>query len=323
MNKQNTNYYTLELNTKQINLLKTFYSNFSIAISNEYEVFRAKCNGVTITVYKSGKVSFQGKGVWGEVLTLTSLLDIKPSTNIPNCATSSSNITKNLELSSIAIGSDEVGTGDFFGPIIVSAVYVSKEKLPALNEFKVMDSKKVTDAYILSNVPRLLDILGANYSTVILSNSDYNKKYHSHNYHMNHMKAHLHYLALEQLLFKSALPNQEALIDAFTSKQNFDNYLKSLGLKTLPLKLIFEEKAESKNVAVALASMVARYEFLKYMDRLSEIIDEKLPLGCGNNVLEFAKKIYNIYGESVFSNIAKLNFTTFSKIQEPKQISLF
>ena len=40
------------------------------------------------------------------------------------------------------IGSDEVGTGDYFGPIVVTASYVTKEDIPYLEELGVKDSKK-------------------------------------------------------------------------------------------------------------------------------------------------------------------------------------
>lgn len=41
-----------------------------------------------------------------------------------------------------SIGSDEVGTGDFFGPIVVTATFVSKENIDFLTELGVRDSKK-------------------------------------------------------------------------------------------------------------------------------------------------------------------------------------
>ena len=40
-------------------------------------------------------------------------------------------------------GSDEVGTGDYFGPIVVTASYVTKEDIPYLEELGVKDSKKM------------------------------------------------------------------------------------------------------------------------------------------------------------------------------------
>lgn len=40
------------------------------------------------------------------------------------------------------IGSDEVGTGDFFGPIVVCAAFVDHDTMKLIEEFKIQDSKK-------------------------------------------------------------------------------------------------------------------------------------------------------------------------------------
>ena len=55
-----------------------------------------------------------------------------------------------------AVGSDEVGTGDYFGPIVVTATYVDKSNIDFLLELGVKDSKKMSDEQILSIVPKIL-----------------------------------------------------------------------------------------------------------------------------------------------------------------------
>ena len=57
---------------------------------------------------------------------------------------------------STSIGSDEVGTGDYFGPIVVTACYVKKEDIPYLEELGIKDSKKMTDEKILEVVPKII-----------------------------------------------------------------------------------------------------------------------------------------------------------------------
>ena len=44
-----------------------------------------------------------------------------------------------------SVGSDEVGTGDYFGPIVVTATYVTKDDVEFLDNLGVMDSKKISD----------------------------------------------------------------------------------------------------------------------------------------------------------------------------------
>lgn len=47
------------------------------------------------------------------------------------------------------VGSDEVGTGDFFGPMTVVAVYVDAKQIPLLKELGVKDSKNLNDDQLL------------------------------------------------------------------------------------------------------------------------------------------------------------------------------
>ena len=91
-------------------------------------LFTAKTSNCTITAYKSGKVLFQGGGCeaeadkWGSPTSPNTSLTSKKTKTL-----SSSNLPTNISELSI-IGSDEVGTGDFFGPITVCAAYVRQDQ---------------------------------------------------------------------------------------------------------------------------------------------------------------------------------------------------
>ncbi len=325
MDNQKTNYFTIQLNNKQTSLLSIFYDDFMLDVKSEYEQFRAFANNITIVCYKSGKLVFQGKNVMSEVYTALQIIGINPENiNQVDASLSKSKVNKKASIyKDVKIGSDEVGTGDFFGPIIVAAAYISDEKKILLEQFNILDSKQQTDTKILADVPKILEILQDDYAVVTIGNTLYNQKYNSKTYHMNHIKAELHYKALELLSIKCNLKREMAVIDEFVSESNFKNYLNDLHLPPLSLDIKFLQKAESAVMAVALASMIARYEFLMHMNKLSTIVNAKIPLGCGSNVFTFAQDLYEKSGESIFSNIAKLNFSTYEKIKEPKQLSLF
>ena len=70
------------------------------------------------------------------------------------------------------IGSDEVGTGDFFGPITVCAAYVRKDQLHLLKELGVQDSKNLNDDQISTIAKQIIPFLP--YSLLILDNEKYN-----------------------------------------------------------------------------------------------------------------------------------------------------
>ena len=90
-----------------------------------YTYFQIKLTDMTITAYQSGKVVYQGKDL--------SFMenDEKPS------ASSASSFPQ--------AGSDEVGTGDYFGPVVVSACIVYEKDAAELKSLGIDDSKKMTD----------------------------------------------------------------------------------------------------------------------------------------------------------------------------------
>ena len=131
----------------------------------QYAVFQADEADTVVTLYESGKAVFQGisadidANMWKEVES-----HLNPNKKID--ITNSENKKKKEEAKKDpkvyycnSIGSDEVGTGDYFGPIVVTASFVSKENIPFLEELGVRDSKKLTDEKILEIVPKLIKVI--------------------------------------------------------------------------------------------------------------------------------------------------------------------
>ena len=149
-----------------------------------YAVFQADEADTVVTLYESGKVVFQGisadidASMWkqmeqhlnpGKKVTMTNSDDKKKDKNKKDGDFNPKVYYANT------IGSDEVGTGDYFGPIVVTSAYVTKEDIPYLEELGVKDSKKMTDEKILEVVPEIIKKI--KYESIILSNHDYNKYY--------------------------------------------------------------------------------------------------------------------------------------------------
>lgn len=282
----------------------------------DYAVFQADEADTVVTLYTSNKVVFQGKSadidanLWKEMeqhLNPTKKIEI----------TNSDEKKKKDKLDKIesidpkiyyanTIGSDEVGTGDYFGPIVVCASYVKKEDIPFLEELGVKDSKKLTDDKILEIVPQFIKKIP--YECMILSNKEYNEKYTS-SMNMNKIKAILH----NKVLMKMA--NQYKVdyivVDQFAEPYVYYNYLKD----TNYLKgITFMTKAEDKCLAVACASLISRYVFLKEFDKLGEKVGMFLLKGASDKVDEMGRKIVEKYGVEKLKDIAKLNFKNTEKI---------
>lgn len=276
-----------------------------------YSVFQAEEGGTIITLYESGKVMFQGisadidANMWKDLESHYNNRDID------------SELKKKEEKEDDktyyyydAIGSDEVGTGDYFGPIIVTATLVDKSTRKLLEDLKIMDSKKMTDDKIRRCAPILMNKLP--YVTFTLSNSKYNEM-SSKGFNMNKIKAILHNRVLFELSNKG-IPYHKIIVDQFTTPRSYFSYLKQENIEDKVTKITFLTKGESKHLSVAAASVISRYKFLQEMDKLSEKYKVDIPKGASPKVDSVAKKILDTYGKNELSKIVKLNFKNTEKI---------
>jgi ribonuclease HIII len=299
----------LKLTKTKIDTIKQEYKLYLQEKTPPSSLFVAKLPGCTVTAYSSGKVLFQGKNAeeeanrWGAADSGGKKKATSKKETTPYSAPS--NIS---ELS--IIGSDEVGTGDFFGPITVVAAFVGKEQMELVKELGVKDSKSLKDPQIIEIAKDLLHTIP--YSRLTLNNEKYNEL-QAKGYNQGKMKAILHNKALHHVIEKVGSERFDGiLVDQFCQPGVYFNYLK--GQKSVMKEnVFFETKGESVHLAVAAASILARYAFIKEMDRLSDKIGIDLPKGAGSLVDETAAKIIVKSGEQTLSKVSKLHFANTKK----------
>lgn len=268
-----------------------------------YVVFQAQEEDTVITMYESGKVMFQGTtadvdaAMWGNIS-----LNSKENTKEQD-----SNDLKYYNCNSV--GSDEVGTGDYFGPIVVTATYVKKEDIKFLEGLGVGDSKKIDDLKILKIAPEIAKRV--QYRSIILSNREYNDKY-SKDVNMNKIKAILHNKVLHQLITEENPTTDYIIVDEFAREKRYYEYLKDIS--NVQRGITFMTKAEDKNLAVACGSIISRYIFLKEFDKICDNIHIPLIKGAGVEVDKIGKEVIEKYGDDMLRDIAKLNFSNTQRI---------
>ncbi|AYJ00988.1 ribonuclease HIII [Candidatus Phytoplasma ziziphi] len=299
------------LKLEQFETLKKSYEKFILSGSQKDIYLIIKKSKIRITCYNNGTCLIQGNDVSDEIEYIRKLLYLNFDKSLNNLTNFKIPNNKDImhfneEIDDIndknIIGSDEVGIGDVFGPIIVCSALVTKEQIPFLQQIGVRDSKKISNCKIQQIMLMVKDKIS--YSVQILSPSEYNIL--NQKYNLNNIKALLHNKAILDLLKKI---NKDAMVvlDQFASPQNYFNYLKNE--KKVYKKIIFEIKAESKYLSVALASIIARNIFLEEMDKLSNKIGIKLRLGAGYTVDQQINEIYQKNKEFIFfQKIAKCNF---------------
>lgn len=292
-----------------------YYKDHTRPKTPPYAIFQADEADTIITLYESGKVMFQGisadvdANIWVDLEYKLNkrVIDI----NAPKKEKDKYKEELNYFYSLATVGSDEVGTGDYFGPIVVTATYVSKDKINFVNDLGVKDSKKVTDEKIKQIAPLLIKEIP--YVTYTLNNPDYNK-YQSLGYNMNKIKAILHNKVLYSLIHKDNYPYDKIVVDQFVYPKKYFEHIKEAS--ELVTNITFTTKAESKCASVAAASIISRYIFLMKMDELSKEVGFDIPKGANELVDEVGVKIVNKYDFKKLESIAKLNFKNTLKIKE-------
>ena len=302
---------TLKVSDKTKEQMIEFFEDLKREKTPPYAVFQAQDGDTVVTLYESGKVVFQGKDadLSSDFWIATERINSGTATTTDSRDKKKEEKAKKiLPIRINSIGSDEVGTGDYFGPIVVTASYVSKDNIDFLLDLKVKDSKKLTDDQILKIVPQIIKKIP--YQTFVLKNEEYNN-HKNNNINMNQMKAILHNKVLYELKQKN-LKYDYIVIDQFEPPKSYYNHISKSTRRVQDI--FFLTKAEDQCLSVACSSLISRYIFLKEMDKLSNELGINLPKGANPMVDEVGKKIVAKYGKNKLNSIAKLNFKNTDKI---------
>ena len=287
------NTITLKLKSIQEEQLFKTFSEFQTT-PPQYAKWQLKPENCVITCYTSGKTVFQGKDA-----NVYAAAFMQGQDEIPNTATTNQYPQA---------GSDEVGTGDYFGPVCVCASYVTQDNVDFLIKLGVRDSKQMSDADMLKIGPLLMERIP--HSLLIVPPQKYNRVHESNN--LNAIKAKLHNQAYINLAKKIELPSFK-IIDQFTPETSYYRYLKNE--PQIVRGIHFETKAEDKYLSVAVGSIISRYGFLKTWEEMEKKYNMTLPKGSGDKVDIVAQAFVERYGLERLGEIAKLHFKNTEKIR--------
>ncbi|MDY6062680.1 MAG: ribonuclease HIII [Erysipelotrichaceae bacterium] len=277
---------SLTLTDEQINKFYNVYKDFLVISKNQYIKYSFKLESCVVNIYTSNKAVFQGQDAKIYSASFSYQQDFKAQA-----------------------GSDEVGTGDFFGPIIVVACIVDEINYQKIKDLGITDSKKITDNQILKMAPKLMELLP--YTKLILSNKQYNEIIKDNN--MNKIKARMHNQAYINLVKKGyKLPNS-IIIDQFATPDNYYNYL--INEPQIIKNITFKTKAEAKYIAVGAASIIARYIFLNEMDKMNRQYNFDFHKGAGVIVDQRIQAFIEKYSRNELAKVGKLNFKNYKKLE--------
>ena len=285
---------TLTPSEKEIQAFVQKYEQALTPSKNPYIRYFLKLPQTSVSIYTSGKVLLQGEAA--ERYASFFGYQVSPVASGQNFP---------------MIGTDEVGNGSYFGGLAVVASFVTPDQHDFLQKLGVGDSKTLTDQKIRQIAPILKEKI--QHQALLLSPTKYNEVI-GERYNAVSVKVALHNQAIFLLLQKGVQP-EKIVIDAFTSAQNYEKYLKNEANHfSNPVSLV--EKAEGKYLAVAVSSIIARDLFLENLENLGRELGYQLPSGAGTASDKVASQILQAYGMQGLNFCAKLHFKNTEKAKK-------
>lgn len=272
----------------------------------EYTLFAAKKKGVSCTLYKSGKLTVQGKemGAFIEFYLEPSILKTFTYTHKNVLLEVGPDLTSGLDLTA-RIGIDESGKGDFFGPLCVAGVFAEGATITRLKQIGVRDSKTLNPQAIVTLgekirkecVHHIVKINPMKYNELIVQFGNLNK-----------LLAWGHATTIEQLSEKTGC--KRVIIDQFADERVV---LTALKRKKLDLDLTQRHRGE-EDIVVAAASILARCAFVQGLESMEKQFEMKLPKGASKQTIEAGRKFIRTFGRENLGQIGKLHFKTLDSI---------
>jgi len=298
------NSYTHALTPDQATKLRALLEELGFQFAlKQYTLFFAQKNKLSVAVYEKGpKVLVQGKGVEEFVQ-----FELEPK--IFGEAKLGYEEVHAPEMFEAHFGVDESGKGDFFGPLVISGVYVDRGIARKLLDAGVQDSKRIgSDARIRTLGQTIRKTAGGLIETVLIGPERYNELYEKFG-NLNSLLGWGHARVIENLLAKKpdcprALSDQFA--DARVIKQSLLRHGREINIQQRP-------KAES-DIAVAAASILAREAFIGWLERRGKELGLRLERGVSASVKETAKKLVEKSGPRRLREVAKVHFRTAHEI---------
>lgn len=299
--KKQTTLYTIKLEQEQLEKLKQYLDYHLWEYYDvEYALFAFKGDKVNVVGYKSGKLVIQGKKTEEFIINI-----LEPEiTKDPRLGYDEVHHPEWFELHA---GMDESGKGDLFGPLVVATVIADGDMVRDWIEDGIKDSKAVgSDRKILELEKKIRTTKGVVIEMAWANMPKYNELYSKFG-NLNKLLAWFHARALEAALDKKKAP--WGLLDQFSKQPLTKGFLKT----HKDFNLLQRTKAESDPV-VAAASIIARAQYVKSMQKLKEQAGIEIPKGAGHQAKAALREIVKKYGVESVDQYAKRHFKTVNEV---------
>ena len=149
--------------------------------TNPYEVLRIKDDDILIVVYSSGKIVYENNPSTMEILD---------------------KVMKKTSVFDYELGSDEVGKGEWYGPLVVVCAALKLDDINYLRKLGVKDSKELSNNEIL-RLSKEIQKRKIRWHPLILSPETYNSQvdaFKKENKNLNELLAWAHSVCIKNML---------------------------------------------------------------------------------------------------------------------------
>ena len=198
-------------------------------------------------------------------------------------------------------GVDESGKGDYFGPLVVSGVFLPRSQQQKVQAWGVMDSKKLPDARVKKIAVSIKQNL--KHHTLVFAPESYNRHYHQYK-NLNKLLAYGHAEVITSLVATTGCAR--VISDKFGPDHLIPSYL------TPPCRVDLTQVTDAeRDPAVACASILARACFLDAIAAMSRAHGISFLKGASAKVKKQALAFRREHGAEKLHEVAKTHFKMF------------
>jgi ribonuclease HIII len=207
-----------------------------------------------------------------------------------------------------AIGCDLAGKADYFGSLVIAAVYIDRQISVKLAMAGVQEIRNIGDTKIEVIAREIRKICQDKFAIVEISPPEYNQLYsqlETENRSLNDLLLEAYARSIDELLTKVRC--ETAIVDKLV---NENLLLEHLQRKDRAVKVIQDRHQTESHLAIAAASILAKDRFISNLRQLGKQYKVELPKGSTKAVITVAKQLVATQGIEVLDEVAKLHFKT-------------
>jgi ribonuclease HIII len=296
---------TLKVSSDKFSDFKAYLETSGYAFEERpYQQFLAKKPGIVVNLYTNGKLVFGG----ADLVERQRVEEYLGSLGAADVAAKQVKEYAPIEVSGTRIGTDEVGKGDYFGPLVIAGVVTSESQARQLQEIGVKDSKSLSDTTVDNLAVKVRQILGSTQFQIIVINPEKYNQLHREMKTVNEILGWGHARAIENLL-RDNPDCQTAITDQFGDRSYIEKALMEKGKKVN----LTQTPGGEREISVAAASVLARSEFIDRMRKMGKKYGMDFPKGS-TNVIPAAERFVQKHGDRELLNVAKIDFKITRKV---------